>query len=61
MTSNITERDAERASLFELWKSGKSDELSKQTEFCRDRFEVNGKKLMAFELFELDEAEILEK
>lgn len=36
--------------MFELWKSGKSDELSKQTEFCRDRFEVNGKKLMAFEL-----------
>ena len=49
----LPERDKERAELFEMWKSGKSAELKKQTEYCRDQFEVKGQKVMAFELYEL--------
>lgn len=49
----LSERDAERVALFELWKSGKNAELKQQFEYCRDQFEVNGKKVMAFEHFEL--------
>jgi tetratricopeptide (TPR) repeat protein len=50
---NLKERDAERAALIELWKSGKDPELKGRTEFCRDQFEVIGRKVMVFELFEL--------
>ena len=32
----LPERDKERAELFEMWKSGKSAELKKQTENCRE-------------------------
>lgn len=49
----LPDRDRERAELFELWKSGKSAELKKQAEFCRDQFEVKGQKVMAFEHYEL--------
>jgi tetratricopeptide (TPR) repeat protein len=49
----LPERDKERAELFEMWKSGKSAEFKKQTEFCREQFEVKGQKVMAFELYEL--------
>jgi tetratricopeptide (TPR) repeat protein len=51
--AKLTERDAERRELFEMWKSGRPDDLKAQFEYCRDQFEVNGKKVMAFEHFEL--------
>lgn len=47
------ERDVERTQLFDMWKSGKPEELKKQVQFCREQFQVNGKKVMAFEHFEL--------
>jgi len=47
------ERDAERAELFAMWKKGEPADLKEQFEYCRDQFEVNGKKVMAFEHFEL--------
>lgn len=49
----IAERDAERAELFALWKKGEPAELKQEVEYCREQFEVNGKKVMAFEHFEL--------
>jgi len=49
----LPERDAERAELFEMWKAGKNAELKQQFEYCREQFEVGGKKVMAFEHFEL--------
>lgn len=49
----LSERDAERAELFQLRSTGKNDELSKQYEYCREQFEVKGSKVMAFEHFEL--------
>jgi len=49
----LAERDAERTELFELWKAGKLAELKQQFQYCRDQFEIKGKKVMAFELFEL--------
>lgn len=51
--NKLPERDAERAELFKIWKSGDNPELSKEVEFCRDQFEVNKYKVMAFEHFEL--------
>jgi len=48
----IKERDAERAELIESWKSGKNEDLAKQSEYCREQFEVNGTKVMVFEHFE---------
>ena len=50
---SLPARDAERTELFALWKSGQNAELKQQFEYCRDQFEVNGKKVMAFEHFEL--------
>ncbi len=47
------DRDTERSELFELRKSGKSPELSQQAKYCREQFEANGLKVMAFEHFEL--------
>ncbi len=47
------ERDAERAELIELWKSGASPQLTKQGFYCREQFEVNNTKIMVFEHFEL--------
>jgi tetratricopeptide (TPR) repeat protein len=47
-----TEREVERAELFALWKSGKNEDLSKQSEYCREQLEVNGTRLMVFEHFE---------
>ena len=44
------ERDAERTELFAMWKKG---DLKDQFHYCREQFEVNGKKVMAFEHFEL--------
>jgi len=55
----LTERDAERRELLEMWKSGKPADLKEQFEFCRDQFEVSGKKVMAFEHFELKGARAL--
>lgn len=51
--SKLPERDAERAELFGIWKSGNNPELSKQVEYCREQFEVGKSKVMAFEHFEL--------
>lgn len=51
--NKTAERDAERQELFAMWKSGKSEELKKKVEYCRDQFEVKDQKVMAFELFEL--------
>ena len=47
------ERDKEREELFAMWKSGKPAELKEKYQYCRDQFEVNGQKIMAFEHFEL--------
>ena len=47
------ERDKEREDLFAMWKAGKPSEIRGQDQYCRDQFEVNGKKVMAFELYEL--------
>lgn len=47
------ERDKEREELFAMWKSGNPAELKEKFQYCRDQFEVNGKKVMAFEHFEL--------
>jgi tetratricopeptide (TPR) repeat protein len=47
------ERDAERAELFDMRKGGSNQELSGQTEYCRDRFDAAGERVMAFEHFEL--------
>jgi tetratricopeptide (TPR) repeat protein len=49
----LTERDAERVELFQLRKSGKVEELSKQARYCREQFEVNKLKVIVFEHFEL--------
>lgn len=49
----MAERDKEREELFAMWKSGKPAELKERLQYCRDQFEVNGKKVMAFEHFEL--------
>lgn len=51
--AKTSERDIERGELFEMWKSGKPAELKEQLQYCREQFEVNGKKVMAFEHFEL--------
>ena len=47
------DRDKEREELLAMWNSGKPAELKKQVQYCRDQFEVNGKKVMVFEHFEL--------
>ena len=47
------ERDTERAELFAMWKKGEPQELKQEFEYCRDQFEVNGHRVMAFEHFEL--------
>ena len=49
----LRERDAERSALFDLRKRGVNEELSRQDEFCREQFEAGGRKVMAFEHFEL--------
>jgi len=49
----LTERDTERAELLMMWKSGKDPELAKEFEYCREQFQVNKIKVMAFEHFEL--------
>ena len=51
--NKTAERDAERAELFAMWKKGEPAELKEQIEYCREQFEVNGKRIMAFEHFEL--------
>jgi hypothetical protein len=51
--NKIPERDAERKELFAMWTAGKPADLKNEVEYCREQFEVNGKKVMAFELFEL--------
>ena len=48
----MQERNTERAELIELWRSGKNEDLSKQPEYCREQFEVNGTRVMVFEHFE---------
>lgn len=47
------ERDAERTELFAMWTKGEPAELKQQYQYCREQFEVNGQKVMAFEHFEL--------
>jgi tetratricopeptide (TPR) repeat protein len=49
----LQERDAERAELFQLRKTGKITELSQLPHYCREQFEVNKLKVMVFEHFEL--------
>ena len=51
--NKTAERDAERTELFAMWKKGEPAELKQQVKYCREQFEVNGKKVMAFEHFEL--------
>jgi len=51
--NKFSERDLERGELFEMWKTGNNAELKKQMHYCRDQFQVNDQKLMAFEHFEL--------
>ena len=53
-------RDVQRVALFDLRKRGGGDDdenpemsLSRQEVYCRERFEVAGLKVMAFEHFEL--------
>jgi len=48
-----SEREEERAALFDLRKQDSSGDLAKQIEYCRDQFEAAGEKVMAFENFEL--------
>ena len=50
---NLTARDTERKGLFELRQSKADEELTKADYYCREQFEVAGKKLMVFEHFEL--------
>ncbi|HYG81881.1 MAG TPA: tetratricopeptide repeat protein [Pyrinomonadaceae bacterium] len=57
---DLKARDAERAALLELRKRGGGENrespemaLSKQEMYCRERFNVAGRKGMAFEHFEL--------
>jgi tetratricopeptide (TPR) repeat protein len=52
-TGDLKARDAERQSLLGMRKQGKNEELSQQEFYCREQFEAGGKKLMAFEHFEL--------
>lgn len=49
----LPERDAERAELFAMWKKGEPAELKQQFKYCREQFEVNGMRVMAWEHFEL--------
>lgn len=50
---NLTARDTERAIVFELRSSGKAPDLAKEESYCRDQFVVNGRRVYAFEHFEL--------
>jgi tetratricopeptide (TPR) repeat protein len=50
---DLKSRDAERQALFDMRKSGKEAELSNAAYYCREQFEAGGRKLMAFEHFEL--------
>jgi hypothetical protein len=49
----IGDRDRERAALFALWREGKDPDLQRRSFYCREQFEVDGKKVMADEHFEL--------
>ncbi len=49
----LSEREEERAALFDLRKQNPSGDLAKQVEYCRDQFEAGGERVMAFEHFEL--------
>lgn len=49
----LAERDTERSELFDYWKSGKNPELSRQIEYCREQFQADKLRVMAFEHFEL--------
>lgn len=51
--NKTAERDAERTQLFEMRKRGGNQELSGQTQYCRDRFDAAGERVMVFEFFEL--------
>ena len=51
--NKFTDRDAERADLIKIWKSGKNEDLSKQSHYCREQFEVDKYQVMVFEHFEL--------
>ena len=57
---DLKARDAERAALFEMRRRGGGENkeepeksLSRQEIYCRERLEVAGQKVMAFEHFEL--------
>jgi tetratricopeptide (TPR) repeat protein len=57
---DLKARDAERAALFDLRKRGGGENkqepqmsLARQDAYCRERLEVAGKKVLAFEHFEL--------
>ena len=49
----LVERDAERAELIALWRSSKIEDLARQVLYCREQFEMNGRRIMVFEHFEL--------
>jgi tetratricopeptide (TPR) repeat protein len=50
---DLKARDEQRWKLFDLRKSGKSEDLNKLDFYCREQFEAAGKKLLVFEHFEL--------
>jgi tetratricopeptide (TPR) repeat protein len=50
---DLKARDEQRHMLLDLRKSGKSEDLNKLDFYCREQFEAAGKKVLAFEHFEL--------
>jgi tetratricopeptide (TPR) repeat protein len=46
-------RDAERTALFDMRKKGGDGELTALDFYCRDQFEVRGRRVLVFEHFEL--------
>ena len=51
---NIAARDAERSALYDLRKKGMLESLSKEKRYSREQFEVNGRRVLVFEYFELE-------
>ena len=47
-------REAERAELIKLRQSGVVETLSQAKRYCRDQFEVKGRKVLVFEYFDLE-------
>lgn len=55
LNQQLEERDRERTSLVEAWKeAGPESELGSQKLYCRDQFQVEERRVMVFEHFELE-------